>query len=108
MEKNLILTKAQNAVLAHDWITAARLYKELLKDDTSNVDYLKELGSIYVNPLRITMPVKKWSKQHVCLARADLLLLQTVQSLADSNPMLGESLAYQAFESRSDFCEGVQ
>ncbi len=48
MEKNLILTKAQNAVLAHDWSTAARLYKELLKTDASNVDYLKELGSIYV------------------------------------------------------------
>lgn len=48
MEKNLILTKAQNSVLAHDWTTAARLYKELLKTDSSNVEYLKELGSIYV------------------------------------------------------------
>jgi len=48
MAKNLILAKAQNAVMAHDWATAARLYKELLRGNESNVDYLKELGSIYV------------------------------------------------------------
>lgn len=47
-EKNLILTRAQGAVIARDFPTAARLYKQLLKDDPSNVDYLKELGSIYV------------------------------------------------------------
>lgn len=47
-EKNLVLTRAQGAVLARDFPTAARLYKQLLKDDPSNVDYLKELGSIYV------------------------------------------------------------
>ena len=48
MAKDLILTKAQNAVLAHDWVSAASLYKELLRGNESNVDYLKELGSIYV------------------------------------------------------------
>lgn len=47
-EKNLILTRAQAAVLSHDFSTAARLYKQLLRDDPSNVDYLKELGLIYV------------------------------------------------------------
>ena len=47
-EKNLILTRAQAAVISRDFPTAARLYKQLLKDDPSNVDYLKELGSIYV------------------------------------------------------------
>ena len=47
-EKNLILTRAKSAVLSRDFATAARLYKQLLKDDPSNVDYLKELGSIYV------------------------------------------------------------
>ena len=47
-EKNLILTRAQGAVISRDFPTAARLYKQLLKDDPSNVDYLKELGSIYV------------------------------------------------------------
>ena len=48
MANSLILTKAQNAVTAHDWTTAARLYKELLRGDESNVDYLQQLGSIYV------------------------------------------------------------
>lgn len=48
MANSLILTKAQNAITAHDWTTAARLYKELLRGDESNVEYLKQLGSIYV------------------------------------------------------------
>ena len=47
-EKNLILTRAQGAVIARDFTTAAVLYKQLLRDEPSNVDYLKELGSIYV------------------------------------------------------------
>ncbi len=48
MDKSLILIQAKNAVMSHDFMTAARLYKELLKDDPSNVEYLKQLGSIYV------------------------------------------------------------
>lgn len=48
MEKNLILIKAKGAVLSHDFGTAARLYKMLLAEDPSNVEYLKQLGSIYV------------------------------------------------------------
>ncbi|MCR4736095.1 MAG: tetratricopeptide repeat protein [Treponema sp.] len=48
MEKNLILTRAQGAVLSRDFTTAVRLYKQLLNSDPSNVDYLKEVGSIYV------------------------------------------------------------
>jgi len=48
MEKALILTRAKSATIAHDFVTAARLYKELLRDDESNVEYLKQLGSIYV------------------------------------------------------------
>jgi len=48
MEKSLILTRAKSAAIAHDFVTAARMYKELLRDDQSNVDYLKQLGSIYV------------------------------------------------------------
>ena len=48
MANSLILTKAQNAVTAHDWTTAARYYKELLRGDEANAEYLKQLGSIYV------------------------------------------------------------
>ena len=48
MANSLILTKAQNAVTAHDWATAARYYKELLRGNESNIEYLQQLGSIYV------------------------------------------------------------
>ena len=48
MANSLILTKAQNAVTAHDWTTAARLYKEMLRGNESNIEYLEQLGSIYV------------------------------------------------------------
>lgn len=48
MEKSLILTRAKSASIAHDFTTATRLYKELLSEDQSNVEYLKQLGSIYV------------------------------------------------------------
>ena len=48
MANSLILAKAQNAVTSHDWTTAARFYKELLRSDESNVEYLQQLGSIYV------------------------------------------------------------
>lgn len=47
MEKSLILTKAQNAATAHDWLSAARFYKELLKEDGNNEEYLNAIGSIY-------------------------------------------------------------
>ena len=48
MANSLILTKAQNAITANDWSTAARFYKELLRGDEANVEYLQQLGSIYV------------------------------------------------------------
>ncbi len=48
MEKNLILTRAQAAEMSHDFSTAARMYKQLLDDDPSNVDYLKSVAGIYV------------------------------------------------------------
>lgn len=48
MDKSLVLTQAKNAEMAHDFPTAARLYKELLRGEPSNVEYLRQLGSIYV------------------------------------------------------------
>ena len=48
MANSLILAKALNAVTAHDWTTAARLYKELLRGDESNAEYIQQLGSIFV------------------------------------------------------------
>lgn len=48
MDKSIILGRAKKAQMAHDFTTAARLYKELLAEDQKNVDYLKALGGIYV------------------------------------------------------------
>lgn len=48
MANGLLLKKAQNAITAHDWSTAAKLYKEFLRADESNVEYIQQLGSIYV------------------------------------------------------------
>ena len=48
MANSLILAKARNAVTAHDWTTSARLYKELLRTDESNAEYIQQLGSIFV------------------------------------------------------------
>ena len=38
----LILDRAKAAVLAHDYMLAARLYKNLLKDDPTNTDLLND------------------------------------------------------------------
>jgi len=43
----LILDRAKAAVLAHDYMLASRLYKNLLKDDPENVGLLNDLGSLY-------------------------------------------------------------
>lgn len=48
MEKNLLLTKAKNAEMAHDFATAAHSYNQLLENDSTNVDYLKAIASVYV------------------------------------------------------------
>ena len=48
MDKNLLLTKAQNAELSRDFQTATRLYKELLRNEPDNLEYLSTIGSIYV------------------------------------------------------------
>lgn len=48
MSNQMIIERAKNAEMAHDFTTAARLYKELLQQDSTNVDYLSELGNIYV------------------------------------------------------------
>lgn len=48
MDKNLLLTKAQNAELSRDFQTATRLYKELLTEEPDNLEYLSTIGSIYV------------------------------------------------------------
>ena len=48
MSNQMIIERAKSAEMAHDFNTAARLYKELLAQDTTNVGYLTALGKIYV------------------------------------------------------------
>ena len=48
MSNQMIIERARSAEMAHDFTTAARLYKELLAQDTTNVGYLTALGKIYV------------------------------------------------------------
>lgn len=47
-EKELVLKRAKNAVIARDFTLAARLYKGLLKDDAANTELLSELGNVYI------------------------------------------------------------
>ena len=48
MEKGLLLSRAQAAVISRDFALAVKLYKTLLKDEPDNLVYLKELGNIHV------------------------------------------------------------
>lgn len=45
---DLIKSRADAAVLSHDFALAARLYNTLLKDSPNDVNLLEKLGSIYV------------------------------------------------------------
>lgn len=47
-ENDLVLKRAQAAVLSRDFALAARLYKTLLKTEPGNVKLLGELGALYV------------------------------------------------------------
>lgn len=47
-ENQLLISRAKGAVMSRDFITAIRLYKQLLAEDPSNIDYLKELGSVFI------------------------------------------------------------
>ncbi|HQL04554.1 MAG TPA: tetratricopeptide repeat protein [Treponemataceae bacterium] len=47
-DKSYLLNRAKGAVLSRDFSLAARLYKTLLKSEPDNVEYLSQLGSVYV------------------------------------------------------------
>lgn len=46
--KEFMLKRAQNAVLARDFVLAARLFKTVLKENPRDVEVLAKLGSTYV------------------------------------------------------------
>ncbi len=47
-EKELVLKRAKNAVIARDFVLAARLYKGLLSEDAKNIELLFDLGNVYI------------------------------------------------------------
>lgn len=47
-ESNLILSRADSAVMSRDYALAARLYSTLLKDSPSDLELLKRLGNVYI------------------------------------------------------------
>ncbi|MFA6855827.1 MAG: tetratricopeptide repeat protein [Treponema sp.] len=47
-EKKFIMKRANAAVISRDFALAARLYKNLLRDDPGNIGLLSALGSLYV------------------------------------------------------------
>lgn len=47
-ENNLILNRADSAVMSRDYALAARLYSTLLKDSPSDLELLKRLGNVYI------------------------------------------------------------
>ena len=48
MIDNLVLSRAKAAVLARDFSTAARIFKNLIKENPSDVPLLTQLGNMYV------------------------------------------------------------
>ncbi|WP_027728053.1 lipopolysaccharide assembly protein LapB [Treponema sp. C6A8] len=48
MANEMIIERAKSAEMSHDFDTAARLYKQLLQQDSTNVKYLSALGRIFV------------------------------------------------------------
>ena len=48
MSNELIMERAKSAEMSHDFTTAARLYKQLIQQDSTNVKYLSALGHLYV------------------------------------------------------------
>ena len=104
MANSLILAKAQNAVTAHDWTTAARLYKELLRNDESNMELIQQLGSIYVRAGQDEKAIKPIANLSVSLpsgnitaaAQTNLAVLsarRTPSSLLSISAFLSSSLS---------------
>ncbi|MCM1321761.1 MAG: tetratricopeptide repeat protein [Bacteroides sp.] len=45
---NTTISRAKSAVIAHDFETASRLFRSVLKKDPNNIDVLLQLGDVYV------------------------------------------------------------
>lgn len=47
-DNSLLISRARAAVMARDFALAARLYKQLLRDQPDNIEYLNKLGELYM------------------------------------------------------------
>lgn len=47
-DKELVVSRARNAVISRDFEMAARLYNSLLREEPANEKYLEALGNIYI------------------------------------------------------------
>lgn len=47
-DKQIVLRRAKNAVIARDFNLAIRLYKSLLQEDVKNLEFLNALGNLYM------------------------------------------------------------
>ena len=47
-EKEIVLKRARNAVIARDFDLALRLYNSLVQDDSENIGLLSEIGNLYI------------------------------------------------------------
>ncbi|MBR4449551.1 MAG: tetratricopeptide repeat protein, partial [Treponema sp.] len=45
---SLLISRARAALMARDFNLAARLYKQLLRDEPDNIEFLNKLGELYM------------------------------------------------------------
>lgn len=60
-QKQLLLSRARSATISRDFELAARLYRQLLRDERNNVSILNELGNLYIKSEKdeLALPVFK-------------------------------------------------
>ena len=92
IQNQLLLSRARSAALSRDFDLAARLYRQILRDDRNNVDVLKQLGNIYMKNQRddLALPV---FKQIVELAKGDFEALITLGGIYRRLKMYEDSIA---------------
>lgn len=88
----LLLSRARSATLARDFDLAARLYRQLLREDRNNVELLKQLGNLYMKSGRddLALPV---FKNIVELSKGDFDSLITLGGIYRRLKMYEDSIA---------------
>jgi len=92
VQNQLLLSRARSATLARDFDLAARLYRQLLREDRNNVELLKQLGNLYMKSGRdeLALPV---FKKIVELSKGDFDSLITLGGIYRRLKMYEDSIA---------------